>query len=309
VYRRQLLELSALLVFSVLISGLNPSGFGLLGNNAGFFNQDALLKLTPEWQSPDFHNPLFYPLLLLLAAGMALSVRREITPLLLLMSWMAFSLYSFRNLAQFVIICLPLLGDSAQALLAEYAARAEARGDIAAWFRRLVARLRQIEANLRAGAAKADGGAPSTLAVLLVAAVLAGGTRIDLAGRGYGFSEQQFPIAAIQNLRPFPPGQRVFNDAQWGGYLAFCCWPQVRNFFDGRIDFYGADYMRDYQRVQNAEPGWDEVLRRYQIDWVMLFPDRPLVGWLDRDPLWRRVYADKTAVVFVRREAAASSAP
>jgi hypothetical protein len=309
VYRRQLLELSALLALSVLVSGVNPSGFGLLGNNAGFFHQDALLTLTPEWQSPDFHNALFYPLLLLLAAATAVSVRREVTPLLLLMSWVAFSLYSFRNLAQFVIICLPLLGDSIQALLAEYAARAETQANTAAWLGRLVARLRQAEANFRAGAAKAAGGAPSVLAVLLVAAVLAGGTRIDLWRSGYGFSEHEFPIAAIQNIRPFPPGQRVFNDAPWGGYLAFCCWPQVRNFFDGRIDFYGADFMRDYQRVQNAEPGWSEILNRYQIDWVMLFPNRPLVGWLERDPRWRRIYADETAVVFVRRDSAAISTP
>jgi hypothetical protein len=308
-HRRQVFELLALLALSILVSGLNPSGFGLLGNNAGFFNQDSLLTLTPEWQSPDFHNPLFYPLLLLLAVALVVSVRREVTPLLLLASWAAFSLYSFRNLAQFVIICLPLIGESVQALLGEWATRAEAPEGAAEWLRRLLERLRRLSAGLRAGAAEASGGALSALAVVAVAALLGSGARIDLSKRGYGFSETSFPIAAVQQLKPFPPGQRVFNDAQWGGYLAFCCWPQVRNFFDGRIDFYGADYMRDYQRVQNGELGWREVLDRYQVDWVMVFADRPLVPWLDQDPAWQRIYTDPTTVVFVRRQSAATSFP
>jgi hypothetical protein len=225
-----------------------------------------------------------------------------VTPLLLLLSWAAFSLYSFRNLVQFVIICLPLVVESAQALLAEQAACMETQLSIAAWLRRLVGRLRRFDANIRAGVGRAAGGPASALALVIVAAVLAGGTRIDLWRRGYGFSEGTFPVAAVQQLRPFPPGQRVFNDALWGGYLAFCCWPDVRVFFDGRIDFYGAAYFRDYQRVQDAEPGWREVLDRYQVDWVMVFPDRPLVAWLEQDSSWQRIYADQTAVVFVRRQ-------
>ena len=51
-----------------------------------------------------------------------------------------------------------------------------------------------------------------------------------------------------------------------------------------------------------GKPGWHEVLDRYGVDWMMVFPDRPLMPRLERDPAWRRIYADPTAVVFVRRQ-------
>lgn len=299
---RQARDLALLLVICLLLSGVNPRGFGLLSNNAGFFRQAVQFEMTPEWQSPDFHNLLFYPLLLLLTLAMAISVRRELTPVLLLCSWTAFTLYSFRNLDQFLAICLPLLGESLHRALTDGVARMPLPATSV--FRQTIDRFRRLGSELREANAQTVGGVASLLAVVGVAWLFAAGVRIDLNGRGYGFGERAFPLGAVANLKPFPPGQRVFNDAQWGGYLNFCCWPQVRNFFDGRIDFYEIDHIQDYYRVQEAEPGWEEVLERHQVDWVMVFADRPLVRWLERDPAWQQIYADTTAVVFVRRPVA-----
>jgi hypothetical protein len=307
---RQARDLVLLLAICIALSGLNPRGFGLMSNNAGFFQQAVQFQMTPEWQSPDFHNLLFYPLLLLITLAMMVSVRRELTPVLLLASWTAFTLYSFRNLDQLVAICLPLLGESLHKTLAEGVASVQANASPTSPLHRSIDWLRRQSAQLREAHSQTVGGVASLLAVVAIAGLLSSGMRIDLAGRGYGFSEREFPIVAVEQIKPFPPGQRVFNDAQWGGYLNFCCWPQVRNFFDGRIDFYEIDHILDYYRVQEAEPGWEEVLERHQVDWVMVFPDRPLVRWLEQDPAWQRIYGDTTAVVFVRRSAAgASSAP
>jgi hypothetical protein len=303
---RQVRELILLLGLSLLISGANPVGFRLLAYTGDFVSADFVRATIPELQSPDFHSLLFYPTLLLIAFALAVSVRRELTPMLLLASWGAFCLYAFRNLPQFIIICLPLLGESAQALASGYAARAESQSQAPERARQAVAWLRRAGAGLQLGATRIGGPLPA-IVVVVVALLLAQGVRFDIKQSGNGFDRGAFPIDAIEHLKPFPPGQRVFNDGSWGGYLALCCWPKVYNFVDGRVDFYGAAHMYDYYRILNAQPGWRESLDRHQVDWVMVFPHQPLVSWLERDPDWRRIYADQTAVVFVRRTSAATS--
>lgn len=300
-HSQQIRDLVILLVACIAISGINPSGFGLMGNNAGFFEQSSLLKWTPEWQSPDFHNPLFYPLLLILSIAIVVSVRRELTPILLLASWAAFSLYSFRNLVQFVIICLPFIAEAMQALCIEYADRIRKQPDLAAWLRPALERIEQRVTRIQTSIPKNVGGFSSLLGAIILSIFLLQGNTIDLWRRGYGFTAQQFPIKAIEQLQPFPPGQRVFNDAVWGGYLSYCCWPKVLVFFDGRIDFYGSDFFQDYLTIQEAQPGWRELLDQHQIDWVIVFPHRPLVQWLQQDPAWEQRYLDEQTVVFVRR--------
>ena len=43
-----------------------------------------------------------------------------------------------------------------------------------------------------------------------------------------------------------------------------------------------------------------KLVERYGITWTLLPPDRPVVQLLDHLPDWRRLYADKIAVVHVR---------
>jgi hypothetical protein len=297
---RQARDLGLLLSASLLISAANPVGFDLLRYSVDFVSQGYLRDLIPELQSPDFHNPLFLPFLLLLAITLAVSVRRELTPMLLLASWGAFALISFRNVPQFIIICLPLIAESAQDTIRLGVARAiapEAAAPLRGVVGALVRRGERFTTQVRA----VSGGIPAVVALLVIAALMGRGVRMDLWQQGHGFSPTSFPVSAVEQLRPFPPGQRVFNDAAWGGYLSFCCWPRVTNFVDGRVDFYGEAYMRAYYSALDAEPGWQEVLDRHRIDWVLVYPDRPIAQWLAQDPAWERIYADATAVVFVRR--------
>jgi hypothetical protein len=306
-YGRQARELALLLALALLMSGANPVGFELLAYTRDFVRADFLRATIPELQSPDFHNLLFYPLLALLALALAVSTRRELTPMLLLASWGAFGLYAFRNVPQFIIICLPLLAESAQTLLSERMARAEA-APASRLLTGLLGRAKRIDTNLALGATRGVGLVP-VLAIVVAVGLLAQGVRLDFRQRGISFDRHAFPIDAIERLQPFPPGQRVFNDGSWGGYLILCCNKQAPPFVDGRVDFYGAEYMREYYLTLNGEPGWHDVLDRYQDDWVMIFPDRPLAFWLAQAPAWQRIYADATTLVFVRRPVAAQSTP
>jgi hypothetical protein len=89
--------------------------------------------------------------------------------------------------------------------------------------------------------------------------------------------------------------QPVLNDYDFGGYLIFA---GVRPYIDGRADMYGDDFVADDDLIQRAsQSALSRAISRYGIRWSILRPDRPLVGALDRTPGWRRVYADKFAVV------------
>jgi hypothetical protein len=44
----------------------------------------------------------------------------------------------------------------------------------------------------------------------------------------------------------------------------------------------------------------NRAVHRFGIRWTILQPGSPLIAVLDRDPQWRRIYADEWAVVHQR---------
>jgi len=90
---------------------------------------------------------------------------------------------------------------------------------------------------------------------------------------------------------------RVFNEYAFGGYLIF---KGVKPYIDGRADMYGDDFVREYLTVLvGTEPDVDREFARWGVRWTILAPNGNLVRLLDRSPNWRRLYADRWAVVHV----------
>ncbi len=77
--------------------------------------------------------------------------------------------------------------------------------------------------------------------------------------------------------------------------------PERRVFFDGRSDFYGPAFVRDYLTVMGGRPGWQTVLERYDLKVAMVPRRSSIAALLDESPSWTRRYQDSTAVIFVRR--------
>jgi hypothetical protein len=118
------------------------------------------------------------------------------------------------------------------------------------------------------------------------------------------WTEPPFPIAALDTLeaRGALPGGRVFNHMPWGGYLLYHYHPARLIFIDAQQDMYGDALTADYLTIELAAPGWDTLLARYGIDWVIEVPGTPLAAALRARPnAWQALYEDGTAVVFVRR--------
>jgi len=135
--------------------------------------------------------------------------------------------------------------------------------------------------------------------VLVLAGTLAGLATMAHAGR-VGFNSAKFPVRAADFLEQHGLDDRVFTKDQWGGYLIYRFAGRTKVFMDGRSDFYGQDLLETYAQLVEVKPGWDAVLKRYDVRFVLVPPDHALASVLQLSSDWKRVYADSVADVFER---------
>jgi hypothetical protein len=110
------------------------------------------------------------------------------------------------------------------------------------------------------------------------------------------------PISALSAVSPELRRKPVLNDYAFGGFLIF---EHVRPFIDARVELYGDPMMSLYDKLRSGDQeAVESALKRYDIAWTIFAPGERIVALLDREPGWRRLYADATAVVHVRDGAA-----
>ena len=106
------------------------------------------------------------------------------------------------------------------------------------------------------------------------------------------------PRAAIAAVPPALRSQPVFNSYSFGGPLIL---NGIAPFIDGRADMYGDAFTFRSRAIEDGDGrAFAAAVERWGIRWTILYPKTRLVGVLDRDPAWRRIYADEWAVVHVR---------
>ena len=111
--------------------------------------------------------------------------------------------------------------------------------------------------------------------------------------------ERHFPVDAVhfvkQNRFPGP----LYNHFDWGGYLIWSL-PELPVSMDGRTNVHGDLRIDRSLRTWAGYPGWDLDPELANARLVIADLGRPLTSHLRRDPRFRLVYEDKTAVVFIR---------
>lgn len=277
-----------LLLVLILAAAVNPLGIQTLLHGFGYVESRLLVDLTVEYASPDFHNAAAYPFALLLALSLLLGARNRLNApwahTLALILWTLLALYSARNIPLYAQVAIVALVPASQIWLLERAPR-----------------LQTSFQNLDAVAPMASGWAVGIFGVAALLWLQANGVAFDARGAGNAFRANHFPVAAADALeKNLPPGE-LFNEFTWGGYLLYRLYPHKRVFIDGQTDFYGEALTREYLQILNAEPGWQETLRKYNVQWVIVPPSRPLAKELARSGDWREWFRDETAVVWVRK--------
>jgi MFS family permease len=264
-------------LISLAATLLNPAGIRLWGTSIGFVSNHYLVSHTQEYLPPDFHNPVTWPFLLLIAFTIwMLGSKKQPLPVansLLLTGWIILGLYSARNIPLFAIIAAPILSETAANNLAS-------------------SRWKTIEDNLR----KTDQSLRGTTWIIMgiLGAVLLMATP---AMRIYNrFDATVFPVKASNWLEKHPQEGRVFNYFPWGGYLLYRQWPESLVFIDGQTDFYGESLTREYEQVINVTKDWKAIINKYQIEWAIIPSESSLASALSEDN-WEILYQDTTATI------------
>jgi hypothetical protein len=63
---------------------------------------------------------------------------------------------------------------------------------------------------------------------------------------------------------------------------------------------YGVDRLKEYIKVTEIGRGWEDVLKKYSMNWVIYNSDSVLSRHLQTRSDWRLIYSDKLASIFVR---------
>ena len=278
--------LTCAILVCLVVSLANPYGFYVLLFPFKTVSQQFLIDTVIEYLSPNFHDSLPFKYLLLLTIGILAASRAKINfielSLVLLFTYMA--LYSVRHIPLFAIIVAPILVRHTDIMLQK------ADSWLMNMFKSRSNNLAVLDGQLK--------GHLWPVFALLVACVLAGRAVIQ-----FKFDEAIMPVAASNFLKRENIKGNMFNMDQLGDYLIYAASPQYKVFIDGRSDMYGSDRMREYVIVMTIQPGWKEVLAKYDINFVFFNVNSPLSTLLRETDDWRLVYADKIANVFVRNVA------
>lgn len=107
------------------------------------------------------------------------------------------------------------------------------------------------------------------------------------------------PVQALAHLPPELRNRPVFNEYGFGGALIFA---GIRPYIDGRSDMYGDPFSIDYFKIAKGDAQrFARADAKWHFGWTLMPPRSALIRVLDADPHWRRLYADDTAVIHVRR--------
>lgn len=115
----------------------------------------------------------------------------------------------------------------------------------------------------------------------------------------YGKCQSLMPaIAAYHKLKQ--PTDRLLNDPEFGSCLLLK-YPDQKVFIDTRFDFYGQDFSRQSRSAISLLQGWDDFLKRWQIDTILMKKQWPLARLLAESPDYRVLFEDEEAILLQKQ--------
>lgn len=277
-------------IFALLATLFSPSGIKIwetifaLGSNA------YITARIPEYQSANFHEPETWPFILILLL-LIISLARNVTKtpwshILLVASFTGIALYTSRMIPLFAIVSAPI---AAQAL--------------ADWIRHAYPESRYLvmEKNIARINASSNGFVWIPIVAITVAVLFQSGKTIDAESRGNVFNDRFFPVAATTWLQAHPQRGHMFNEFDWGGYLLLHLWPAQQIFMDGHTHIYGEDLTREYEQVITLSKSWESILTKYNVEWVIMRANAPLINALISSGNWAIAYQDGAATILIRK--------
>jgi hypothetical protein len=272
-------NLGLVFLTSLVACNISPAGVRTWEIVFGYVTNRYLLSRIVETRPPNFTQPEYWPLLILLgiSAFLLITKRDRFSPphFFLLAGFGIMSLLSARN-AHLVGVVFPYVISKASQGMAT-----------SGLLGRLETTLKQMEGQIRGGAV------PIILTILASIMILSGP-----AAEYNRFHPEVFPVDAIHWLEKHPAQGRMFNSFDWGGYILLHLWPEQKTFIESHTDVTG-EATQQYELVITLQDGWQDLFERYNITWAIIPPSWPLSAELTARG-WKTVYQDQTAIILAK---------
>ena len=273
--RRKIFWLTIAGLLALAVSLINPNGWHLHQHNIQFMRSSYLTNLLFEHRPINFHSSDALGFLMWLAALIAaLAVRQRprlpASSVILIAGWTYLALYAVRNIPLMALVTAPIVASAFSACV---------RG-----------RWREKSQRLSAENA-ASNGWPVVALIALIAVVL--------VPRSTDMPPDRWPVNAVKFINQHPEQftGNMLNQHAWGGYLMWVM-PERKVFVDGRTDFYGEAFIRNFLDLTELRPGWREKLDTCKVSWTLLTTDHPLTQALALAQNWRLAYSDSLATIY-----------
>jgi hypothetical protein len=271
----------AMIPLAMLGTVFTPEGPGLLTYPLRYVEAgDWGMANITEWQSPNFHDPAHYPLLIYMAA-VAVFGRWRVPWWMSILAFIgiAMTLIALRNGAVAAILGAPALAVGIDAALRDW--RPSPRQPSP----RTAAQRRVLELVMAA--------------IVAIAGVIVFVPR-DPAAAVQDSIERELPVQGVAILQDRVPDGRILAWYGWGGYVIGTMYESgARVMVDGRNDMYDQAILDEYNDVKNADPGWDEIAESYEVDAMLFPPSEPITKGPAESAGWCEVFRDANEVVYL----------
>ena len=280
---------------AVPVLAIHPNGLAILKIPFETIGVQALQQTIQEWASPDFHELYQQPFLWLLLAALitfGLSGRKvDGSDLLAVVCFGALGLIARRNFGPFALVASPVLSRYLWKGFRDW--QNPESNETGGWGpgleEPLVAHRRprwQRVVNL-------------VLVGLFFAAALLKLWVVTSPALVAPVVSAGNPVGAVAYLKEHAGSGHILNEYNWGGYLDWAL-PGMPIYVDGRTDLFGDELIGEWMQLLQADGNWADRLDDWNVDWVLVKPDRPIVQALAGRSGWAQVYVDDTCSLWKR---------
>jgi hypothetical protein len=284
-YRQKTKVLTLTLLTCLFVSLINPYGLEVMLYPLKLIFQKSIIDHIAEFQSPNFHHLVLLPskyflLLMILVIG-TLKKNVDVIEILLVILFANMALFSQRFILLFCIVAAPIFVRNAQWIFNQTKSR------FVDLFQKKSDDIYLIDAS--------GGGYVWLVVGILILTLAVATNRIE-----HKFDESRKPVEAVNFLKKVSLKGNMFNDDEFGDYIIYSAYPQYKVFIDGRVDTYGIDQFKDYLTMVYFKPGWEKIIEKYKINWMILNSDSILSRYLMERKDWRLIYSDRVANIFIK---------